>query len=320
MSHKKILGIMSALVFFSGMAGCGLFVKTIPPGQIPAPTPFDHFIKVGGVNYHYLEFPGPGTTVVLLHGYGSSTYTWEGVIPYLRQGGYHVYALDMKGFGWSDKPRGADYAPLTLFQEVNGVMEALKLKKVVFVGNSLGGGIAVLMALDHPDKIERVVLIDAAGYPMKMPLIIRLSRVPLAAEFMKLFFERWVIRWNLSEVMYDGKKKMTKPQVEAYFDRLRTEGSLNAMIDLARAINFEDFKPYLARNHETKIPALIIWGREDKWIPFEIGQRFHQDISTSGMVSIPNCGHIPQEEYPKLTAGYIIDFIERKPAAGPGIP
>ena len=294
MNRKKCVEILAALAALVGLTGCGLFVKTIPSGQIPAPTSFDHFIKVGGVNYHYLEYPGPGTTVVLLHGYGSSTYTWEGVIPYLREGGYHVYALDMKGFGWSDKPRGADYGPLTLFQEVNSVMEALSLKKVVFVGNSLGGGIAVLMALDHPDKIERVVLIDAAGYPMRMPLIIRLSRLPLAAEFIKLFFGRWVITWNLSEVMYEGQKRMTKPQVEAYFDRLRSAGALNAMIDLARAIDFEDFKPYLSRNKEAKIPVLIIWGKEDKWVPIAIGNRFHQDISTSGMVSIPNCGHIPQ--------------------------
>jgi len=320
MKAKKIIGTIMAMVLFGGMAGCGLFVKTIPPGQIPVPTPFDHFIKVGGVNYHYLEFPGAGTTVVLLHGYGSSTYTWEGIIPYLRQGGYHVYALDMKGFGWSDKPRGADYAPLTLFQEVNSVMEALKLEKVVFVGNSLGGGIAVLMALDHPDKIERVVLIDAAGYPMKMPLIIRLSRVPLAADFMKVFFERWVIRWNLSEVMYDGKKKMTPAQVEAYFDRLRTEGALDSMISLARAINFEDFKPYLSRNNEAKMPVLIIWGKEDKWVPMAIGQRFHQDIPASGMVSIPNCGHIPQEEYPKETADYIISFIQGRTPGRIAIP
>lgn len=318
MNLGKIIRIIIVLVFFGGLAGCGLFVKTIPPGQIPAPTPFDHFIKVGGVNYHYLEYPGSGPTVVLLHGFGSSTYTWEGVIPYLKQKGFHLYALDMKGFGWSDKPEGADYSPFTLLKEVNALIEALGLKKVIFVGNSLGGGIGTLMALEHPDKIERLVLVDAGGYPMELPMIISLARVPLAAETLKLFFGRWVIRWNISEVMY-ADELMTGRQVEAYFDRLRSEGAIDAMIELARAIDFNAFEPYIARNQEIKIPVLIIWGEEDKWVPLSIGYQFRQDIPDSTMVIIPKCGHVPQEEYPKLTAEYIISFIEGKIPSGPAV-
>ncbi|MDD5224811.1 MAG: alpha/beta hydrolase [bacterium] len=318
MNLGKIIRIIIMLVFFSGLAGCGLFIKTIPPGQIPAPTPFDHFVKVGGVNYHYLEYPGSGPTVVLLHGFGSSTYTWEGVIPYLKQKGFHLYAFDMKGFGWSDKPKGADYSPFTLLKEVNALMEALGLKKVIFIGNSLGGGIGTLMALEHPDKIERLVLVDAGGYPMELPSIINLARVPLAAETLKLFFGRWVIRWNISEVMY-ADELMTGRQVDAYFDRLRSEGAIDAMIKLARAIDFNAFEPYIARNQEIKIPVLIIWGEEDKWVPLSIGYQFRQDIPGSKLVIIPKCGHIAQEEYPKLTAEYIIGFIEGKIPAGPAV-
>ena len=316
MKPKTFGWVLSLVAVLSVGGGCGLFVNTLPSGQVPDPTPYDRFIEVDGVKYHYLDHPGSGPTVFLLHGYGSSTYTWEGVVPRLAKQGYRVIALDMKGFGWSEKPAGADYAPLTLFREVNSVMEALRLKKVTFVGNSLGGMIAVLMAHEHPERIERVVLVDAAGYPMGMPLIVRFSRVPLAAGFMKLFFGRWVISWNLSEVMYEGKKRMTETQVESYFERLRSEGAINAMIALGRAVDFKDIEPYMARNSEIKMPVLIIWGEDDQWIPLKIGLRFHREIPNSTMVILPECGHIPQEEYPDLVAGHIVNFIEGKPLTG----
>ena len=109
------------------LAGCGLFVKRIPPGVIPNPTQHDHFVEVGGINYHYTEYPARGQTIFLLHGFGSSTYSWDDVAPLLQRQGFHVCALDMKGFGWSDKPPGEDYGPLALVASVNAWMDSMNL-------------------------------------------------------------------------------------------------------------------------------------------------------------------------------------------------
>jgi pimeloyl-ACP methyl ester carboxylesterase len=314
MGHKRKWAwavVMLGWLFYA--TGCGLFVKLIPPGEILSRTPKDCFIEISGVRYHYTEYPGKGPVVVLLHGFASSTYTWEKVAPYLNEAGYHVLALDMKGFGWSDKPKDAKYDPYTLMHEVNQWMDALGLKDVTFVGNSLGGAIAWLMALEHPDKVGRLVLIDAAGYPMAKPFIIRMAGAPLSGIVAKLFFCRLIVKWNLKKV-YDHEDWITEEQVNAYYNRLRTENALDAQIAVVRSLKVDLFEKYIKRIPTIDKKTLIIWGRNDRWIPLEeVGYKFRRDLSNSRLVVIPECGHIPQEEHPEKCARLILDFIGDKP-------
>jgi pimeloyl-ACP methyl ester carboxylesterase len=292
-------------------SGCGLFIRTIPKGEILGKAPEDKYIMIDNVNYHYREYPGTGLNIFLLHGFASSTYTWEKVIPHLTLQGYHVWALDMKGAGWSDKPVDSKYDIFTLTQEVNKWMEVMGLKDVVFVGNSLGGAIAVLMAQEHPDKTGQIVLIDSAGYPIKKPFIIRMAKMPLAGEITKLFFGRWMVGWNLKEVYYNDDL-ITEETIDAYYNRMRTENVLDAKVALARSIDFDAFTPYINRISEIKNRTLIIWGENDEWIPVESGHKFRKDLSNSTLVILPECGHMPQEEKPEQTAKTIIDFIEKR--------
>ena len=289
--------------------GCGLIIETIPQGEIPASNVYDHFVSLDGNRYHYMEYPADGLDIVLVHGFASSTYTWEAVVPYLHERGYHVFALDMKGFGWSDKPEDAVYDPVSLMEAVNIWMEALGLTQVVFAGNSLGGAVAVLMTLEHPARISKMVLIDAAGYPMKRPMIIRLAHLPLAGGFTKLFFGPWMVRWNLKEVFSDDDC-VTDEKVKAYYDRLRTENALDAQIAVARTLKLDQLEQYIERIPDIATETLIIWGRKDRWIPLDIGRHFTNDLASSTLTVIPECGHMPQEEQPERTAELIIDFIE----------
>lgn len=298
-------------VFCLIVSGCGLFVDRIPQGHIKSPTELDHFIKVDTVNYHYRSYPADGEHVVLLHGFASSTYTWEDLAPRLQAEGYHVWSLDMKGFGWSDKPRDARYDPVTLMEDVNKWMDALDLHNVILVGNSLGGAITVLIALEHPERIKKMVLIDSAGYPMRLPLIIRMAHLPLSGSFMKLFFGRWMVRWNLKEVFYH-KDRVTEEKVNAYYVRMCTKNALDAQTTVARSVKFDLFDDYIKRVPQITSETLIIWGENDAWIPLEIGYKFKKDLTTATMIVIPECGHMPQEEYPQKTAQYILEFIKGK--------
>ncbi|MDP3286248.1 MAG: alpha/beta fold hydrolase, partial [Desulfobacterales bacterium] len=101
---RKKYCFIPVLFLIAVLQGCGLFLTTIPKGEILGKVSEDRYVMIDNVNYHYMEYPGPGRDIFLLHGFASSTYTWEKVIPYLTGKGYHVWALDMKGFGWSDKP------------------------------------------------------------------------------------------------------------------------------------------------------------------------------------------------------------------------
>ncbi len=311
-------GIWAAWLF--SISGCGLFVENIPQGQILAETPQDHFITVDGVRYHYVEYPGKGEDVFLLHGFAACTYTWEKVAGYLNRQGYHVWALDMKGFGWSDKPGGARYDPYTLMEEVNRWMGAVGVDQVVFVGNSLGGTIAWLMGLEHPERVSRLVLVDAAGYPIEKPFIIRMAGTPLADPIARLFFCPAIVRWTLEQLYYHDDW-ITDEQVMAYFDRLRTQNALNAQVAVAGSLKASLFEEYIRRIPTIDKETLLIWGRDDKWIPLDkVGYRFRKDLLNSRLAVIAGCGHIPQEEYPEKTARLIMDFIEGRPIAEYPVP
>jgi pimeloyl-ACP methyl ester carboxylesterase len=168
-----------------------------------------------------------------------------------------------------------------------------------------------MMALLHPEKVGRMVLIDAVAYNTKLPFIMKLARFPLSAEVTKLFFSRWLVRQTLSEV-YHHKAWIRKDQVEAYYDRLKTIHALNVQIAVVRALEFEKFEKYVNRIPDIKSKTLIIWGEHDKWIPLSSAYRFNEQLRDATLVIIPECGHIPQEEYPDFTVRLIDDFIQNK--------
>lgn len=292
---------------------CGLFVEILPNGQVPHPDTHDYFVTINNVKYHYTEYPGPGETIFLLHGFASSTYTWEKVAPVLQARGYHVWALDMKGFGWSDKPEDADYSPWQLMKEVNAWMDKMGLEDVVLVGNSLGGAIAWNMALVYPEKVKKLVLIDAAGFmhETQMPVPVRLAGLPGAAGVARLFLGRWIVQDTLKQVYFDSAA-VTAEQINAYYNRLCTENALGALTALGRSISTISSKEYALRIPEIQVDTLIIWGRDDAWIPLKDGFKFKETLPNATLEVIPFCGHAPQEEKPEETAHLIIDFLAEK--------
>jgi pimeloyl-ACP methyl ester carboxylesterase len=314
--HTFLLFIVILLIAFSA---CGLGVKKIPPGTIVPRTPNDFYIKIGDVNLHYREYPGAGPDIVMQHGFASSTYSWEKIAPALSAKGYHLWALDLKGSGWSDKPSKADYSPLVLKEELNAFMEAKGLKNVIFIGNSLGGAIAVLMAIDHPDKIGKLILIDAAGYPMKKPGSVTFAALHGSAFFGSIFLSRSMVKSNLGDVFYK-KERLTEETIDAYYDRLRTENGLLALELLARSLDFTIFDQYKTRIPLIDKETLIIWGKEDRWIPVKNGYRYRKSLQNSKLIVLPECGHAPQEELPNETSRYILDFLEGKPVPESPVP
>jgi len=307
----RILLFLLLCLFAMGTVSCGLFVKELPNGKVPQPDFYDHFVEINGIKYHYTEYPGSGQSVFLLHGFASSTYTWEKTAPLLQAEGYHVWALDMKGFGWSDKPEDSDYTPQQLREEVNAWMDAMGLEKVVFVGNSLGGEIAWKMALEHPDKVKKLILIDAGGLMNEMPFPVRLAGLPGSATVARLFFGRWMIRDILNQVYFDPAL-ITEEQIDAYYNRMRTQNAFYALTALGRSVATPPSEKYASRIPEIQVDTLIIWGREDAWISVKDGFKFKEALPKATLEVIPRCGHTPQEEKPEKTARLILEFLAEK--------
>ncbi|MFP4477276.1 MAG: alpha/beta fold hydrolase [Desulfatibacillaceae bacterium] len=312
MRELRRLLLLSAL--FLILSACGALVRNFDVPDPPPEQGVDRYVTVGCVSHHYLEWEGAKDTIFLLHGFSSSTYTWEDVAPRLAGRGYRVVALDMKGFGWSDKPPGADYGPETLAREVIAFMDAVGIDRPVFVGNSLGGMIAILCSLEQPSRFDRLVLIDPAAYPKKTESVLgRNAGSPGGLEFMKMTFCAPMVEGFMLQVFHDDSL-VTPERVTAYFDRLRVPGGLEAQDAVLVGIRELRERGFHERLEDVRAETLLIWGAEDRWIPVENGCRLRQDIPGAELVIIPECGHVPQEEAPEKTASLIAAF-----ASGVGV-
>ena len=270
----------------------------------------DRFATIDGVLHHYVEMPGPGEDVVLIHGFASSSYTWDQVARRLNQRGFHVWALDLKGFGWSGKPAKGKYDVFNLMEDVVAWMDSVGLQKASLAGSSLGGGIASLLAIIYPEKVNRLVLIDSlAPFDIPHPLLIRLSRLPLAPMLARRFVTRTFVRGFLRSVFHD-QELVTPDKVEAYYQPLASPGCMRAQALAARSLDPGPFRKYLYGKDKLKAETLIIWGEYDSWIPLKYGRMLvEQGKGRGSFVVLPDCGHLPQEEKPDDVARCMGDFL-----------
>ncbi|MCP4131296.1 MAG: alpha/beta hydrolase [bacterium] len=287
-------------------------------GQIFNNTEYDKYVYIDGVDFHYREYPSKkkkAQHVVLLHGFASSTYTWDAIDYRLHEEGYHVWALDMKGFGWSDKPLDSDYHAITLMEEVNKWMVTMGLDDVIFVGHSYGGGLAALLAFSYPKRIKKLVLVDAPAYEQKLPMILRLLRLPLSQQITTLVGNNLLIKILVKIILreiYYHKKWVSKKQVFEYYQRLITPNAAHIQIFLSKAIDFGALSVYSERLSEIKHDTLLIWGENDPWIPLSTAYEFNKDLPNSKLVIIPECGHSPFEEKPEISFKMLLNFMKGK--------
>ena len=257
---------------------------------------------VDGLSLRYVR-SGQGPTVILLHGIASSIYTWKDVLPALAAH-HDVLAVDLPGFGGSAVPKepSAELAVRSVF----GLMDRLGIRRASLVGNSLGAAIALAIAAQAPDRVERLVLIDAAGYnfaPGDRPFVLRVAAgVPaVMADALPL---RPMVSLALHQVFHDDRL-VTPDRIAEYVAPLRRPGAtrvLRALLLTADDLGF----PGVVRG--VRAPTLIVWGRYDAWIPVRDAARFAADVP-GARVALVEAGHMPQEERPAETAALIEAFL-----------
>lgn len=242
-------------------------------------------VTIYGAKIHYAE-AGAGPTVILLHGMGGSWQTWTfNIAPLAAK--YHVVALDQIGFGKSDKPM-INYRIATYVDFLDRFMTQLKIDKAALVGNSMGGWIAAAYTIAHPEKVDRVVLVDAAGYapPADFDYKTLYNLNPTTREVMKqvaklVFYNQAIFG---SEAAIDQAMTARINAGDGYTIKALTESIIRG----------EDF---LDANIKTiKQPTLIVWGKQDGLVPVSDGERFKKDIANATLLVIDQCGHVPQIE------------------------
>jgi pimeloyl-ACP methyl ester carboxylesterase len=259
----------------------------------------------------YKEVYGSGDPILCLHGLGANIFSWRHFIsPFSRH--HKLILVDFKGSGKSPKPHDTHYSIEEKADEIYQLILDEDLTNLTLVGNSLGGAVALLVAIrltqQDPDRLSKLVLIDSAGDKENVPAHLKLVRSILGAPIIYLTPGKFAAKITL-RMCYHDRKKPTKEQVEAYAMPLATWGGRHALLQTARQCIPPDADNLIAKLNTIKVPTLILWGREDRIIPLKVGELLHQLIPNSSLEIIEQCGHIPQEEKPDETIALISKFL-----------
>lgn len=265
----------------------------------------------GGATAHYRDQGNPeGMPLVLVHGSNASLHTWE---PWARELGedYRIITVDMPGHGLTGEVPDGDYTRAGMVRFLDQVMNELGLTRFALGGNSMGGGISLAYALEHPEKVSHLVLVSSGGFPpapgRDAPLAFRLASTPILREIMPYMSSRSMVEEGLRNVIVDDAL-VTEEMIDRYSKMNRYKGNRRAMVQ-----RFADYgrltETLPDRLGEIEVPVLIIWGEQDFLIPVEIAYRFHEGLPNSTLVIYEEAGHIAMEEVPGESAGEVRAFL-----------
>lgn len=261
----------------------------------------DHEVQVFGQKIHYLE-AGSGPAVILLHGLGGDATNWAQTFPALAPH-YHVFAPDQIGFGQSGKPF-LNYRVSTLVDFLDEFCGKLGIAKASLVGNSLGGWTAMAFALAHADKVDRMILVDSAGYSSA-----RLGGTKPSRDVLRI----------LNASTLEGDRALMR--LIFYHQQMITDGFVRAAfaskVQKNDGYTVDQFIESIVREEDVvdgklgaiKAPTLIVWGREDRLIGLPTAQALGQDISGAKTVILDECGHVPQIECAAPLNKALLDFL-----------
>ncbi len=295
-------------------AGC---VSLTPYEEIVAELPRDRLLEIDGHRV-YVESRGQGEPVLLVHGFGSSAYSWRGVMAELESD-FRVIALDLSGFGFTERPREkAAYTRYAQGELLTHLMDELGLERVHLVGHSYGGAVGAALAVRSPERIETLTLLNAAG-----PIYTQLRRShfaaikPLTYTFVRAKSLR---RGNVERALKRSLANdalATEELVYEYRRRLAIEGAGRAFWGLTVPMPDPQARVELA---EIEVPTLALWGAEDVLIPVELARAEAAAIANSRFVLIENAGHLPMEDRPVEVAAALRTLFERGLAGFDGDP
>ncbi|AMQ56653.1 alpha/beta fold hydrolase [Algoriphagus sanaruensis] len=306
--------ILLSLVFFLML----LFRSDIPAVELEEKywTPQSHFVEVDGVNLH-VRFLGEGDPIFLLHGSFASLHTWDvwqqELSPY-----FMTISVDFPGHGLTGPDLEKRYSTLDYSKLILKLADKLQLPRFHLAGNSMGGGVALQIASDHPDRVLSLNLVDAAGAPQfsrTVPdsiqtnqrgggaWIFKLLENPLVSNIFLKCTPKFLFAMNMKEV-YGDEAKVNAEVVDRYYELMLREGNRQATLDRLRIpkqmnVNFE----------KLTMPTLILWGGKDSWIPLSQGQRLKDAITGSNLVVFEEAGHVPMEEIPTETVSEYLRFL-----------
>ncbi len=304
---KKILYVFLALILV--LIGAFIFtyrkdisIDELKPKYAQAPS---QFIEVNGLQAHYRD-EGQGFPLVLIHGTGASLHTWNVWTKQLSKH-FRVIRFDLPAYGLTGPDPKHDYRISAYVDFVKQFLDKIKVKQCHIAGNSLGGNISWQFALSHPDRVDRMILLDASGMPTnkKAPWVFRLAKTPVLNKVVRYATPRFFFRNNLKQV-YSDDSKITEALIDRYYHLMLREGNREAFLYRTK-VKYQDRSDKIS---QIKNKTLIMWGKDDAWIPVKLGYEFQKRLPNSQLIVYPGVGHVPMEEIPNKTAQDALKFLK----------
>jgi pimeloyl-ACP methyl ester carboxylesterase len=301
---KRILWAGVAVVLLVLAAGAGFWLR--PVSYFNAANELrmcfsdgeNHSVEVAGHSVHYVvEGPVGGPAVVLVHGLGGRAEDWRNLAPWLTQAGFRVYMPDLLGYGRSEKPADFSYSVPDEAEVVLGFLNALGLKQVDLAGWSMGGGIVQHLAFRHPERVRRLILMDAVGIDEKPAWDTRLFTPTTPAELDQL----------------DALLMPNPPKIPDFVARdiLRVSNQRAWIVHRAIATMLTGRDATDSLLPQLKMPVLIVWDAEDRILPLSLGERMHSLIPQSQLDVVQGCGHMAPVNCAGQIGPDIVKFVKR---------
>jgi len=290
----------------------GCSIPLVRPNRIewnPSLTP--QTVQIKGHTIFYIV-KGEGKPLLLIHGYGAGMWVWEKQIDFLSQS-YRVYALDLIGHGYSDRPK-IPYTPEAYIHFLRDFMDGIGIEKAILIGNSMGGGIAWAMAALFPERVEKLILINCTPPDVldqvrndSFRTLVAIKDIPLLPYLVIACRSKNSVRWILLECVSDIKL-ITREILNRQYQLSKIKGSTWGLYSTFKnAKEAPKLKDHLAQIYQ---PTLLLWGGRDLIFPPSIGESLHQAIRGSKFQMIGKSGHIPMWETPEEVNQVILDFLE----------
>jgi pimeloyl-ACP methyl ester carboxylesterase len=291
------------------MFSADFFAMSEPAAALPASTR-TRDVGARGARIRYYE-AGDGPPLLLVHGYLWSGAVWEDVFPHLSRR-FRVIVPDLPGFGESEKPSPTRYAyGCEAFAEsLVDLVAALGVGRVSVCGHSMGGAVGIVLAAQHPDLVDKLVVVDPIVYGSRRGAAASIAALPVVGPILfKQMYGRATFWRFFREAVYAGGERFPTERIERMYATFNAPAAREAAY--ATLLATLDARPLVASLPRVQAPTLVVWGREDRSVPVEHGRRLAREIRRARF-EVFECGHSPPEEVPEPFADVVTAFVRGK--------
>ncbi|MEM7619952.1 MAG: alpha/beta hydrolase [Pseudomonadota bacterium] len=297
-------------LYLTACVGIGFVQKISPVGN----TYYKAISTQAGYLRLFVRDEGQGDPVLLIHGFGANIFSWRYLIPELSKT-HRVIAVDLKGFGLSDKPYDEEYSVFDQADIIFQLMRDMRLKNVTLVGHSFGGGIALATYFkakkEKSDIISKMAILDGLAYKQPIPFFLHVMRTPVVSDLgIALVPPEVHARASLS-YSYHKDHRITEEAVQNYAQPYYNFNGRYAAKQTAKQILPENIDVYTKQYSRIKVPVKLIWCKHDRVVPLINGLKLNSALPNSHLEILDDCGHIPQEEAPSETLDILQKFLKR---------